>query len=855
MKKFLAILLSVLMVVLTVNPISNIKASAQKTTINISVVTKNSQNDLLVTLNNNFDGIKHYTTLDAALSNASANGTKGIFVLADNYPDQTLTITEAQSEKINSLGIRLYVEYPSNNNTLGITGYGETRTMGYERAVVRNADAMGMAKNSILYVHGAKYKSKASNSNTWLANATVAGYDTADFGLNDCTPYSMLETNAAGNVLIASTKLSQFISARYAPYERWQKLWLAVISWVSQTNVSSIEWTPLVTANYGKTEALSSNAYKTAVDLNTKWYINNMISSSGGIYQCYLSGNNFDAFGDQTLNSGIRADCTAESIGAIALAGELLGNQSYKDLAYSQMKWMLNESAMANGDRANTSSSQYGLFSWYNSDAQLKSYYGDDNAKAIIGLMLAASALDTDEFDRRILEAIIANFRTTGQNGFRGSMLSGDDLDKNGWEAYFNSNTTSYSSHFESMLWACYLWAYEQTGYEPLYTRSETALTMMVAAYVRTMDETDQYFTNDEWKWTNSLQADRAKLILPLSWLVRVSPTEEHIKWLDLIVSDMMSYQDASTGAIRDVIGEEWQGTGSCGAFTKNSEYGTHESPVIQENGDPCTDSLYTSNFAVISLNEAYAAVKAAGNQTLASKYQKYAKSATDYLVKIQQVSTDSKYNGVWCRGFDYQKWETYGSDGDAGWGIWCTESGWTQSFISSAISLQSMGTNIWDYTSSSTAGKHFESVKSTMLNYQNATPDYQPDLTQHINVINTVIGGASSTTPSGSTPSESTPDSTSSDDISSVVTDSDGNTYEEIIVEEIIVEDGKNNNNRLWLWISIAAAAVAVIAATLIFCYIKFWRKKTLPQPTESSVSEAENPEAGDLTETNLNE
>ncbi len=831
LKRHLAILLSILTVMLTLNPLSySIAVNAQKTTLNVAVVTKDTKNDLLVTLKSNYSGVKHYKSLDSALNDASANKTKGIMMLADNYPDNDITVTDAQAKKINTLGVKLYIEYPSDNATLGITGYTQTKVMGYDRAVVKDADAMGMTKNSILYVHGAKYKAKPSNSKTWLANATVAGYDTADFGLTDCTPYSMIETNMSGNVLVASTKLSQFITARYAPYERWQKLWLAVLSWVSGVDVTSINWTPLVTARYSKTQSVSTAAYKDAVNLNVKWYINNMLSSNNkGVYQCYLSGNNFDPFGNQIRNEGIRADCTAETIGAMALAGAVTGNQNYKDIAYSQMNWMLNEAPMANGDRANPTSAQYGLLSWYNGGDQLKHYYGDDNAKAIIGLILASQSLGTDEFDERILEAIIANFRTAGQNGFRGSMLSGDDLDEKGWETFFNSNTKNYASHFESLIWACYLWAYEKTDYEPLLIRTKTALTMMMASYIKTMDSSDEYLEAEKWSWTNSLQADRAKMILPLSWLVRVEPTKEHIKWLDLMVTDMMATQDSSTGALRDIVGEEWQGEGSCGPFTKNSEYGTHESPVIQNNGDPCTDALYTSNFAAMALNEAYAAVKAAKDSSTAKKFKKYAKSTADYLVRIQQTSTDDKYNGMWCRGFDYNKWETYGSDGDAGWGIWCTESGWTQSFISYALSLQSLGTNMWDYTSESNIGKHFGTVKKTMLNYEFGMPDYQPDLSAELVLINEALGikGNSS-------------DSTdNANEYSNKFFENDAEGYGESI------DDSTNQKNYLWLWISAAAVSLAAMAGAVFAC-IKIVRKNN-PETDDDTkekndIDEAEN-------------
>ncbi len=204
-----------------------------------------------------------------------------------------------------------------------------------------------------------------------------------------------------------------------------------------------------------------------------------------------------------------------------------------------------------------------------------------------------------------------------------------------------------------------------------------------------------------QWYWTNGLQQERAKMLLPLAWLVRIQPSAQHVAWLHTMVSDLIAYQDAC-GAIGEAYGENGIGIPVYTQFTKNSDYGRHESPVIQNNGDPCSDSLYTTGFAAMALNEAYAAMQAAGYNDAAKAYNTYASLLSDYHVRIQQVSRDKRYNGIWFRGFDYKKWETYGSDGDAGWGIWCAETGWCQSWISSTLSLQAMNTNMWDYTANS---------------------------------------------------------------------------------------------------------------------------------------------------------
>ena len=214
-----------------------------------------------------------------------------------------------------------------------------SKAMSYDRAVVINSEAMGMEMYSILYVHGAQYLKKTDISDSWLVAATVAGYDNAEFydeetgELTDCTPYSMIEVNDAGNVLIASTKLSQFIDGKYAPYARWQSLWMSVISWVAGREVASlntVKWTPAVNPNYGPDEELADNAYSEAVRLNTEWFINSglLVNADGtaGIMEGFRSGNGFKTDGDQRVRNSIRADCNGETIAALALAADLLGN-------------------------------------------------------------------------------------------------------------------------------------------------------------------------------------------------------------------------------------------------------------------------------------------------------------------------------------------------------------------------------------------------------------------------------------------------------------------------------------------------------------------------------------------------
>jgi len=168
-----------------------------------------------------------------------------------------------------------------------------------------------------------------------------------------------------------------------------------------------------------------------------------------------------------------------------------------------------------------------------------------------------------------------------------------------------------------------------------------------------------------------------ARGLLPLAWLVRVDDTPEHRQWLRPVATDLVALQDAS-GAIREVIAEGTQGTLS------NTEYDTRESSLIQTNGDPICDLLYTCNFALIGLPEAAAA-------TEEPFYARAEDRLAGFLCRVQISSqAHPDLDGAWYRGFDFRRWEYWASNADWEWGPWCTETGWTQPWIAGTLACGS---------------------------------------------------------------------------------------------------------------------------------------------------------------------
>jgi hypothetical protein len=349
---------------------------------------------------------------------------------------------------------------------------------------------------------------------------------------------------------------------------------------------------------------------------------------------------------------------------------------------------------LAKGPRADVNNPAYGLVGWSYPGSE-GVYYGDDNARSMLGTMGTAGLLKSGRWDESLMRCLLANLRTTGKLGFRGNRIDQKPLEKNGWRHYWNGERVNYAPHYEAHLWACYLWAYHKTGHKPFLDRTENAIRMTMAAYP------------GQWRWTNGIQQERARMLLALAWLVRVQDTPEHREWLRKMASEMLRFQDAC-GAIREELGPA--GKGAYGPPRSNEEYGKHEATLMQQNGDPLSDMLYTSNFAFIGLHEAAAA-------TGDPLYVDASKKMAEFFCRIQVRSeTHPELDGWWYRAFEFKRWEYWASNADAGWGAWSTESGWTQSWIAGVLGMRHRKTSLWDLTARSKIGQHLDALLPVMF-------------------------------------------------------------------------------------------------------------------------------------------
>jgi hypothetical protein len=400
--------------------------------------------------------------------------------------------------------------------------------------------------------------------------------------------------------------------------------------------------------------------------------------------------------GTQLQRTPRRCDCTAESAMALAFGGQLFQQPNDGTISEHLLDFLYFISEARKREYANPTNGAYGLIAWgVNNPPWFIASYGDDEARVLLGTMAASSLLNQHRWDKAMMQCLLADLRTTGKLGFRGERLDVGPLTQNGWRYYFEQSPIDYSPHFESYLWACYLWAWHATGYELFHQRAETGIRMMMEAYP------------NRWRLVTGLQEDRAHMLLPLAWLVRLDDTPQHRAWLRQMAVDLLSSQDSS-GALPEQLSS---GAGGGSHPPKsNAAYGTTEATLLQQNGDPVSDLLYTMNFAFLGLHEAAAAT---GDRLYSDGEDRIA----EFFSRIQMKSSNHpELDGGWCRAFDFQSWDYWASSSDVGWGVWSIETGWTQAWIGSVLAMRHMHSSLWNLTSKTEIQKCFVELKPIMI-------------------------------------------------------------------------------------------------------------------------------------------
>lgn len=648
-----------------------------------------------------------------------------VLILAEDYPAKTTVVEPGIFDLATRKKLRLYIEFPA---SVPDTQVGEPREVAkgrtgnlLERVIVTSeVFSPALERLQILDFHDARYVPiKSENPDLVLARA--AGFDRAVYGLPEKGVKPIL-FEAPGNIMVAATKLSQFVMGRYEPVKSWGIVWNWILAWLAPSAAPHLgEFQSLVRPTFARGQRMPEGAELQAFERGVEWYSKAKLfvdvswkktveerealgrpspppqrgwvlgDGSEGVLEGFA--NTILPDGSQLLGWGRRNDCAGET--SLAMACSLVVRSKPRDgeIAAHLIDFIYAHSALAQGPRNDPASPSYGLVGWGLPNS-LGIYYADDNARSLLGTLGAAALLNFDRWDEAAARCLVANLRTTGKLGFRGDHLEEKQLQAQGWRPFYDAETVNYAPHFEAYPWACYLWAYDKTHDARFLDRTLNALRMTLAAYP------------GQWKWTNGIQQERARMLLPLAWLVRVADTPEHREWLRRMADALLANQE-DCGALREELGT---GPSHYPPPESNERYGTREASLIQQNGDPACDLLYTSNFAFLGLHEAAAA-------TRDDFYRRAENKLADFVCRIQASSSvRPELDGAWFRAFNFKIWDYWASNADWGWGVWSTETGWTQAWITAVLALRRLETSLWDLTAKSQIARHLEKLMPVML-------------------------------------------------------------------------------------------------------------------------------------------
>ncbi|MGZ4973337.1 MAG: hypothetical protein ACXWDN_11300, partial [Limisphaerales bacterium] len=575
--------------------------AAEQKTLNLTFCCS-SDNDLYQALR--AAKCPRYSTPAEAIANAPER--TGVLILADQYPERATTLEPAEFDKAQRKHLRVYIEFPASLPGMEVS---LPRLATWERVVVNSGNfGNALPKMHILAINDCHFVAVLHPPTADLVLARVAGFDTAIYGLPPRAAYPILFSLPEKSIFVATTKLSSFISGRFEPTSDWRHVWLKVLSWLDPETPARLDYTPVVTPSFGNNEKLPATFQHDAFNRAANWFSHSHLliaheesskfelalkvgvetttppaadepegDGSLGMMEGYSSGIRWD--GQQPRRLPIRADCNAETAMVLAFDGVLNDNKQSTKIANNLLDYVYFNSDMCQGVRADPKHPAFGLIGWGSTaPAWLVANYGDDNARAMLSTIVISSLMHTDRWDKPLVRGLLANLRTTGKLGFRSDRVDVPALEQSGWEHFHNAETINYSPHFEAYLWACNLWAYRETHYEPFLERTTNAIAMTMKVYP------------DQWRWQDNLE--RAHMLLCLAWLVQLDKTAHisspacaalHRQWLDKITHDLLADQQPN-GAIRERRGLHGA---PAQAPQSNEEYGTSETPLIQQNGDP----------------------------------------------------------------------------------------------------------------------------------------------------------------------------------------------------------------------------------------------------------------------------
>ena len=641
---------------------------------------RNERNDfdrILEGLGIDYDLLSHDSLADWAFEEWELWDYDVLIICSDHFPQPTC-FKERALERIASFlkqGKSLYLEYASPLTQEEVCPKG----IDFQRLFVKKHHylTLDLKPGAILDAHRTFYLPAAfPDQEEILSLGRICGtFQKVGDVLDEPVPVLSVASRYGGRIIYSGVGMSRFTAKRYRPTAHWEHLLRRIVLFLIpekmranyEGKASSIPMPGKETLGEKKAPKWSEQErrekYRIALQRNLQWYRSSGVMpdpmGTKGVYEQVHS--DIDCFGRQKVVEWHRPDCNSQSALAFYLAGRALSRNEDQQTGLNIVNFLLSHRFQDMDPDHQT----YGFWSWWEMKSMQKyaeAIYGDDNSWPVFTLLKLYQMTGRKEYLERGLLTTEALLATQGIGGLRHARLNGVELNQKGKEWYARQNWEDAwggsSPHYGANVLALYFYVYGLTGDERYLAVAEEGLSNMIRRYL------DESYT----EWVTSHTAGHARFLLTLASGFYYSQRTEFRDALEKVCDFLMAHQ-VECGAI-----QEWDNP-------NRDTYGTAETGVFCENGEPISDQLYCTSFAVLGLWTTY---KATGDEIYLDAFRRLA----DYLVRIQVQSDDPRTDGGWMRGFDFEHWEYYGASGDIGWGAYAMETGWCNAIIDIALAF-----------------------------------------------------------------------------------------------------------------------------------------------------------------------
>lgn len=611
----------------------------------------------------------------ASASEAIADDEINALILLPEYDKGCETVKQLSLEDMEVLakrkrnGFRVYAENYLSYNTYNVSVFGcevigKICHINNESLCAQNGLQYIMGGERILQAAGAAYLPAIAKltdpyvleKRILLSKGHYVG--TSQIAHNN-VPDSLPVLIQSGSVYTALISLSEFDSVNLRPNYRWKKIYGHVFSFILNIDAKEVEtafekcFPPLKTRMqlHSKIEEnnwsdLCSHALYDAV----KWHFDSgiILGENGvkGAVEMIMSNNGQDLYCNRRVDAGMYTGWL------LYAAGKHFNREEWMLTGENVFRYFA-ENAQLEGGR------QDGLYTWYyNKDAGPHDIYSIDCGRDGIALCNMYKLTGNESYLKRIHR--LADGFVNWMNGdllYSNYMRYEEPLSD---KPYIPGGSTCTPAVYAEMV-SFMVMASHLTGERKYLDVVLKIADKMVQAY-------------PDYEYYGHTTSSRNARLLLLLLCIHVTGERDYSCLINKLIDYLSSIQLPCGGIYsEDNI-----------TFERNINVNSESGITAPWENDRISDQLYCVNNTLAALS----VLKQVPEDSDINKTKGMAmfRRLLEYIVKIQIVSEDKRFQGGWMRAYSMTHEEYYGLDLDKFWGSYCIMAGWTMGILPLAL-------------------------------------------------------------------------------------------------------------------------------------------------------------------------